>query len=79
MESTLRFIFRVYRYLISPLFGNVCRFYPSCSVYAEETLIRFGFFKGIRLSVLRLLKCHPWHEGGIDPIPKQCKKQMKNG
>jgi len=58
-----------YRYLISPWIGNQCRFYPSCSCYAEQAFGRFGFFKGIYLTLRRLLKCHPWHRGGEDPVP----------
>jgi uncharacterized protein len=47
-----------------------CRFYPSCSQYMAESIKRFGFFKGLLLGSLRLLKCHPLHEGGIDEVPK---------
>ncbi len=60
---------RVYRYLASPWVGNQCRFYPTCSHYAEEALIKHGALKGIYLMIRRLLKCHPWHEGGFDPVP----------
>lgn len=58
-----------YRYFISPLMGSRCRFYPSCSAYAEEAYQRFGWSKGSYLSIKRLLKCHPWHQGGIDLVP----------
>ncbi len=62
-------IIKGYRYFISPLLGNNCRFYPSCSHYAEEAYQRFGLIKGTWLSIRRLLKCHPWNKGGIDLVP----------
>lgn len=64
-------LIRVYRFLISPWFVNSCRFYPSCSHYAETALIRFGFFRGTGLMIRRLLKCHPWHPGGVDFVPEK--------
>jgi putative membrane protein insertion efficiency factor len=62
---------RLYRYLISPLLGPSCRFHPSCSMYAEEAIREHGLVRGSWLAVKRLGKCHPWHEGGIDPVPPQ--------
>lgn len=59
-----------YRYLLSPWIGNQCRFYPTCSHYSEEALLRYGFFIGTYLTLRRLIKCHPWHEGGLDPVPE---------
>jgi uncharacterized protein len=59
-----------YRYLLSPWIGNQCRFYPTCSYYAEEALHRYGLTKGSYLTIRRLLKCHPWHPGGIDLVPE---------
>jgi uncharacterized protein len=59
-----------YRYLISPWIGNQCRFYPTCSHYAEEAINTFGLTKGSFLTLYRLIKCHPWHQGGIDLVPK---------
>lgn len=59
----------LYRLLLSPWIGNQCRFYPTCSHYSEEALIKHGFIKGVYLTVRRLLKCHPWHTGGLDPVP----------
>ena len=58
-----------YRFLLSPWIGNQCRFYPTCSHYAEEALTTYGLAKGSYLTLRRLLKCHPWHAGGIDAVP----------
>ena len=66
---------RAYRYLLSPWLGHQCRFEPSCSVYAEQALQRFGVLRGSYLAICRLLKCHPWHHGGFDPIPETSTKQ----
>lgn len=57
-----------YQKYLSPLTGPTCRFYPSCSQYSKESLERYGLVKGIRLTVFRLLKCHPFHPGGYDPV-----------
>ena len=62
-------IIRLYQYLISPVLGAHCRFSPSCSEYAHQALSRYGLIKGTRLAVGRVLKCHPFHPGGIDPVP----------
>lgn len=59
-----------YQFIISPLLGNNCRFYPSCSHYMIQAIERFGIFKGSYLGIKRLAKCHPWHEGGMDPVPE---------
>ncbi|MGZ5044987.1 MAG: membrane protein insertion efficiency factor YidD, partial [Methylobacter sp.] len=68
---------RFYKYFISPLLGNRCRFYPSCSSYSLEALQLHGAIIGSYLTLKRLLKCHPFHEGGIDPVPE--KFGNKNG
>lgn len=60
---------QAYQYLISPLFGPRCRFYPSCSVYAYEAISKFGVLRGTVLALKRLSRCHPGHPGGTDPIP----------
>jgi uncharacterized protein len=58
-----------YRYLLSPWIGQHCRFDPTCSRYAREAIILHGPLRGPWLAMLRLLKCHPWHPGGCDPVP----------
>lgn len=65
---------KFYRYFISPAFGNVCRFYPSCSSYALEAVERHGSIVGAYLTLKRLSKCHPFHEGGLDPVPEKIGK-----
>lgn len=64
-------LLRGYQALISPLFGPSCRFHPSCSHYAVEAITRFGVLKGSWLATKRLLKCHPLHAGGHDPVPEK--------
>ncbi|NOT13036.1 MAG: membrane protein insertion efficiency factor YidD [Methylococcaceae bacterium] len=77
MRFILIIIIKSYKYLISPLLGSNCRFYPSCSSYSIEALQSHGAIIGSYLTVRRLLKCHPYHEGGIDPVPE--KFGNKNG
>ena len=57
----------LYRKLISPLLPPRCRFYPSCSAYGVEAIRKYGPFKGLYLATRRVLRCHPWNEGGYDP------------
>ena len=71
MRKLLAGLFKGYRYLISPFLGSSCRFYPSCSQYAETAVLRHGVLKGLWLTLKRLGRCHPWHEGGLDPVPKK--------
>jgi putative membrane protein insertion efficiency factor len=59
----------VYRYGISPVIGPRCRFHPSCSEYGIDALRRFGLVRGLWLTGARLVRCHPWHPGGVDPVP----------
>ena len=63
------FVLRLYQRILSPLLGPSCRFYPTCSSYAIEALSKHGLFKGVFLVARRLLKCHPFHPGGIDEVP----------
>ena len=72
MRFVLRFLIRGYQLAISPLFGPRCRFYPSCSQYAIEALDTHGALQGIWLAIKRISRCHPFHEGGFDPVPDRC-------
>jgi putative membrane protein insertion efficiency factor len=60
---------RAYQWLVSPLLPRACRFHPSCSEYAAQALARHGALRGLSLTVKRLLRCHPRHPGGLDPVP----------
>lgn len=74
MRAILIALIRVYQWFISPLLGNHCRFYPSCSQYAREAIERHGVVRGLWLAIRRLACCHPWHPGGIDPVPEPSPK-----
>ena len=62
-------LIQAYRYLLSPLLGNHCRYTPSCSQYAVEAIESHGVIKGFWLALKRIGSCHPWHPGGYDPVP----------
>jgi len=66
-------LIKCYRFLISPLLGQSCRYLPTCSEYSIEALKTYGFFKGFFLSFKRILSCHPWGKGGFDPVKKEMK------
>ena len=66
-------IIKFYKYLISPLLGNSCRYLPTCSDYSIEALRTFGFFKGLYLSLKRIISCNPWGNSGYDPVKKKLK------
>ena len=66
-------LIKVYKFLISPLLGNSCRYYPTCSEYSIQSLKTYGLFKGLFLSLKRILSCHPWGSGGFDPVKKEMK------
>ncbi|MFM8340780.1 MAG: membrane protein insertion efficiency factor YidD [Methylomonas sp.] len=74
MRVLLIALIKAYKYFISPLLGPRCRFYPSCSSYGLEAIQLHGAAKGSYLTLRRLLKCHPFHEGGIDPVPEKLSK-----
>ena len=61
-------LINIYKYLISPLLGNNCRFLPTCSDYTKESIIKFGLVNGVWLGLRRIVKCHPWGKRGHDPI-----------
>lgn len=71
-------LIKIYRYAISPLIPSRCRFYPSCSAYGLEALKCHGFLTGSKLTLLRLLRCHPWHPGGFDPVPEKDSGEYRN-
>jgi len=62
-------LIRGYQYAVSPLLGLHCRFHPTCSEYALQALEKHGAMRGIWLALKRLMRCHPWHPGGFDPVP----------
>ena len=69
LKHSLITLIRIYRYLLSGLYGPACcRFEPSCSTYAMEAIAKYGGLKGCYMALRRLCRCHPWHEGGIDPV-----------
>jgi putative membrane protein insertion efficiency factor len=70
MRVFLIALIRGYQWFISPLLGNHCRFYPSCSQYAREAIERHGAVRGVWLAIRRVARCHPWHPGGVDPVPE---------
>ena len=66
-------LIKIYKFLISPLLGNSCRYLPTCSDYSIEALKEFGLIKGTYMCIKRVLSCHPWGKGGFDPVKKQMK------
>ncbi|TFC91121.1 membrane protein insertion efficiency factor YidD [Cryobacterium sinapicolor] len=68
-------VLRAYRAVISPLYGDVCRYYPSCSAYALGAVQEYGLVVGSVRAALRLGRCHPWAEGGIDDVPLKRKRR----
>jgi putative membrane protein insertion efficiency factor len=73
MKWILLQLVRGYQLLLSPFFGRQCRFYPTCSEYAREAIDRHGSLKGSWLAVLRIVRCGPWHPGGVDPVPPKAR------
>ena len=69
MKIVLITIVKAYKKIISPLLGNNCRFYPTCSSYMIEAIEKHGCVRGMFLGVKRILKCHPFNPGGYDPVP----------
>lgn len=69
MRALVVFLLRAYKKGISPLLPPACRFYPTCSEYTMEAVSRHGVLKGLLLGLRRLSRCHPFHAGGLDPVP----------
>ncbi len=69
MKGLVRLLIKGYQYFVSPLFPRTCRFYPTCSQYTLEAVERYGVLKGLWMGFKRVLKCHPFHPGGYDPVP----------
>jgi putative membrane protein insertion efficiency factor len=69
MKRIALFFIRVYKVALSPLLGNHCRFYPTCSDYALQAIEKHGLVRGAFLGLKRILRCHPFHAGGLDPVP----------
>ena len=70
---------RAYQATLSPMLGSGCRFYPSCSEYCIEAVSKHGAVRGLLLGIRRLLRCHPFHPGGIDLVPEPSGTRRKNG
>ncbi|MBL4781380.1 MAG: membrane protein insertion efficiency factor YidD [Porticoccaceae bacterium] len=75
MAKSMVFLIKLYQYLISPWLGSNCRFYPTCSEYTLQALQQHGSLQGSLLAVIRICKCHPFHSGGLDPVPACCLKK----
>lgn len=69
MQKLLLILIRAYQIVLSPIIGQQCRFYPTCSCYAHTAISRYGAMRGSWMTIRRLSRCHPWHEGGMDPVP----------
>ncbi|MBL4819829.1 MAG: membrane protein insertion efficiency factor YidD [Gammaproteobacteria bacterium] len=72
-KLTLKLI-TAYQFSLSLFIGNQCRFYPSCSQYTKQAIETHGLIKGSGLGIKRIASCHPWHEGGYDPVPDSTQK-----
>jgi putative membrane protein insertion efficiency factor len=70
-------LLRAYRAVISPLYGDVCRYYPSCSAYALQAIQEHGLAIGTVLGVRRIARCHPWAAGGVDDVPLKKKRRYR--
>jgi len=69
MKRAALILIRAYQWMVSPWLPPACRYYPTCSAYAAEAVERWGFWRGIGLTVRRLTRCHPWGGHGFDPVP----------
>ena len=77
MRELLILPIKLYQWAISPLIGPHCRFYPSCSQYAAEAILKHGVLRGSWLAIARLARCHPWHPGGVDLVPQRTSRSVE--
>ncbi len=66
---------KIYQFLVSPILGHSCRYFPTCSEYTIDALKTYGPFKGIFMGLKRILSCHPWADGGFEPVKKEMKEK----
>ena len=78
MKRVLLALIKGYSYLISPFLGNNCRYHPTCSAYTQEAIETHGALRGLWLGIKRILRCHPFHEGGYDPVPEPKSRQKRD-
>ena len=69
MKYPIIWFLKAYRFAISPLYGQVCRYHPTCSAYALQAVETHGAIRGVYLAARRVMRCHPWAAGGYDPVP----------
>lgn len=69
MKKLALFLIKAYQYILSPIIGRDCRFVPSCSEYAYQAVAKYGALTGSLMAIKRVLRCHPFHPGGYDPVP----------
>ena len=77
MKKIFILLIRFYQKFVSPLFPAKCRYYPTCSQYTLEAIQEYGAIKGTYLGIKRILRCHPFHEGGYDPVPKRKREDLE--
>ena len=78
MKKILLLIIRGYQLILSPMLGSNCRYYPTCSCYTHTAIEKYGAIKGSWLGIKRISRCHPWAEGGIDPVPGTEETRVEN-